>query len=115
MSETEKKKILVISDHPMAPSGVGKTGLLQRLMETMGENRQVTNLDYASTVDSMATGNVRHTGQKGYVYYPNIFGIRGPVILDDPQAIGSFFTELIYYAEQRAQYWISQGKSMMWT
>lgn len=32
----------------MAPSGLGKTGMMRRLMESMGDNRQITNFDYAS-------------------------------------------------------------------
>ena len=67
-----------------------------------------------SDVNEMITSMVRHTGQKGYVYYPNIFGIRGPVILNDPQAIGAYFTELIKFAEQTAQTWIAKAKHMMW-
>jgi len=74
-----------------------------------------TYLPYADAVEAMDTGMVRHFGQRGYVYYTNIFKIRGPVTLDDPQAVGHYFTELIAYAEERSHYWISQGKSMMWT
>jgi hypothetical protein len=32
----------------MAPAGVGKTGMMNRLMESMGEGRQVINMDYMS-------------------------------------------------------------------
>ena len=74
-----------------------------------------TNLPYASDVNAMVTSMVQHHGEKGYVYYPNIFGIRGPVRLIDPEAIGKFFTELISYAEERTQVWISKAKSMMWS
>jgi len=74
-----------------------------------------TNLPYADAVEAMDTGMVRHFGTPGYVYYPNIFGIRGRVTLMDPLAIGRYFTELIAYAEERSQYWISQGKAMMWS
>lgn len=74
-----------------------------------------TYLPYADAVEQMTTGMVRHSGQKGYVYYSNIFQIRGPVTLDDPQAVGHYFSMLIEYAEERAQYWISQGKAMMWS
>lgn len=69
-----------------------------------------TNLPYAGRVEGMETLNVRHTGEVGYVYYPNIFGIRGKVLLQDPSAVGHFFTELMKFAVDRAYFWVDQGK-----
>jgi len=60
-----------------------------------------TNLEYAEDVAQMTTSQVRHHGEKGYVYYPNIFGIRGKVILNDPQAIGYFWDKMIEFAKDR--------------
>lgn len=73
-----------------------------------------TNLPYAGDVNEMTTAMVRHQGEKGYVYYPNIYGIRGKVILMDPMAIGGYFTALLDYAESTALIWIAKAKGMMW-
>ena len=73
-----------------------------------------TNLPYASDVNDMVTSMVSHSGEKGYVYYANIFGIRGPVILNDPSAVGSFFTALLLFMEERAKIWIGKAESMVW-
>ena len=70
-----------------------------------------TNLPYAEDVNDMTTDMVQHSGETGYVYYPNIFGIRGKVRLNDPQAIGGFFTELMKYMEERTHTWIDIAKS----
>jgi len=61
-----------------------------------------TTIDYAEQVNAMNTAQVRHTGQIGYVYYWNPAGIRGRVILDDPRAIGNFWTHLLEFAKERA-------------
>lgn len=60
-----------------------------------------TNLAYAEKVAEMTTSQVRHSGEVGYVYYPNIFGIRGRVILDDPRAIGFFWDKMIEFAKEQ--------------
>lgn len=60
-----------------------------------------TTIDYAEQVNAMATSQVRHTGQIGYVYYWNPYNIRGRVILDDPRAIGNFWTHLLEFAKER--------------
>jgi hypothetical protein len=60
-----------------------------------------TNLPYAEDVNKMTTSQVRHHGQVGYVYYPNLFKIRGRVILNDPRAVGSFFDKLIEFTKER--------------
>lgn len=57
-----------------------------------------THLSYAEDVSDMSTMQVRHSGEKGYAYY---YGESGPIILDDPQAIGDFWEELIKYAQER--------------
>ena len=59
-----------------------------------------TNLEYAEDVSQMTTSQVRHHGEKGYVYYDNIFGIRGRVILDDPRAVGSFWDKMKDYTKE---------------
>ena len=60
-----------------------------------------TYLPYAEDVAQMTTSQVRHSGEVGYVYYPNKMGIRGRVILNDPQAIGFFWDKLITYAKEQ--------------
>lgn len=57
-----------------------------------------TNIDYAPKVAEMTTAQVRHSGEKGYAYY---YGEYGPIILDDPEAIGNFWEELMDYAQER--------------
>ena len=52
----------------MAPPGVGKTGILQRMLRTMGEERRVTNLDYASLYPEVM---LHHTVPEGHVTRPN--------------------------------------------
>ena len=59
-----------------------------------------TNLKYVEDVDDYTTSQVRHSGEVGYVYYPNIFGIRGKVILNDPRAIGGFWDKMIEFAKE---------------
>lgn len=68
-----------------------------------------SHVPYAEELEEMEDFNVQHFGERGYVYYPNRFGIRGPVVLYDPQAKGHYFTELVKYAQERAQVWISRG------
>jgi len=60
-----------------------------------------TNLEYVEAVDDYTTSQVRHRGEVGYVYYPNIFGIRGRVILNDPRAIGGFWDKMIDFAKEQ--------------
>ena len=57
-----------------------------------------TNIDYAPKVAEMSTGQVRHSGEKGYAYY---YGEHGPIILNDPEAIGDFWEVLMDYAQER--------------
>lgn len=54
-----------------------------------------THLDYADFVNDMTTSQVAHTGEIGYAYY---YGHYGRITLNDPNAIGSFFDEMINYA-----------------
>lgn len=70
-----------------------------------------SDLEYTSQLNEMATSQVRHAGEKGYVYYDNIFGIRGPILLYDPEAVGYFFDELEKYATQRIK--INLAKAIM--
>ena len=60
-----------------------------------------TNIDYAPDVAKMSTRQVRHSGEKGYAYY---YGESGPITLDDPQAIGNFWEELLDYAQERTMF-----------
>ena len=57
-----------------------------------------TDIQYAPDVADYSTRQVRHSGEKGYAYY---YGESGPIILDDPQAIGDFWEELLKYAKER--------------
>jgi hypothetical protein len=41
----------------MAPAGVGKTGIMNRLMESMREGRQVINMDYMSLYPEVTRPN----------------------------------------------------------
>lgn len=77
-----------------------------------------THLDYAEDVAAMSTMKVRHFGEKRYAYY---YSASGPIILDDPQAIGNFWEELIKYAQERCmnilqraidEYFVGTGKLM---
>ena len=60
-----------------------------------------TYLPYAEDVAQMTTSQVRHSGEVGYVYYPNKMGIRGRVILNDPRAIGFFWDKMMTFAKER--------------
>jgi len=57
-----------------------------------------TDIGYAQEVADMSTAQVRHSGEIAYAYY---YGKSGKIILDDPQAIGNFWKELIAYAQER--------------
>lgn len=52
----------------MAPAGVGKTGIMQRLMESMREERQVVNLDYMSLYPEIQ--RLHHVVPEGHVTRP---------------------------------------------
>ena len=60
-----------------------------------------TNIDYAPKVAEMTTGQVRHTGEIGYAGY---YGVTGPISLNDPEAIGNFWEELLKYADERTNF-----------
>lgn len=60
-----------------------------------------TNIDYAPDVADMSTRQVRHSGEKGYAYY---YGHHGKIDLNDPQAIGDFWDELMEYAQERTMF-----------
>ena len=60
-----------------------------------------TNIDYAPQVAEMTTAMVRHVNEVGYAYY---YGKSGKIILNDPQAIGNFWEELLEYAEERTMF-----------
>jgi len=60
-----------------------------------------TNINYAPDVADMSTRQVRHSGEKGYAYY---YGHHGKIDLNDPQAIGDFWDELMEYAQERTMF-----------
>ncbi|KKN18806.1 hypothetical protein LCGC14_0952100 [marine sediment metagenome] len=60
-----------------------------------------TNIDYAPQVAEMTTTMVRHVNEVGYAYY---YGKSGKILLNDPQAIGNFWEELLEYAEERTMF-----------
>jgi hypothetical protein len=70
-----------------------------------------TNLEYAAAVNQMSASQVRHHGEVGYVYYDNIFGKRGKIILSDPSAEGNFFDKLYEFAKQRVAVNLVQAKN----
>lgn len=57
-----------------------------------------TNIDYAPDVAEMSTSQVRHSGELAYAYY---YGKHGKIYLNDPEAIGNFWEELIDYSQER--------------
>ncbi len=77
-----------------------------------------THLTYAPDVADMSTSQVRHSGEIGYAYY---YKKSGRLVLDDPQAIGDFWNELMDYAQERTmsilqraidEYFAGTGKLM---
>lgn len=72
--------------------------LSSRVTDTALKLRYGTGVDYASYVNEMTTEQVRHHGEKGYAYY---YGHAGPIILNDPEAIGHFFDKMGEYAHER--------------
>ncbi len=60
-----------------------------------------THLEYAEDVAAMSTMQVRHSGEPGYAYY---YGHHGKIMLEDPQAIGNFWDELLKYAQERTMF-----------
>ena len=106
---TDTKKDLVIWIKSKVPKRTGQ--LRKDLIEWLdgstiskGILRVVmgTYLPYAEDVAQMSQAQVRHSGEIGYVYYPNKMGIRGRVILDDPRAVGYFWDKLMTFAKDRA-------------
>lgn len=60
-----------------------------------------TDIQYAPDVAEMSTRQVRHSGEKGYAYY---YGHHGKINLNDPQAIGDFWNELLEFAKDRCMF-----------
>lgn len=58
-----------------------------------------TNIDYAEAVNEMVTTQVRHMGEVVRVYYYGYHGEK--IVLNDPEAVGHFFDELLKYAKER--------------
>lgn len=78
-----------------------------------------TSIDYASKVNEMSTVQVQHdstdrehSGKKAYAYYYKHYG---PITLDDPEAIGSFFDALVEYAKERVFFNLAKMKSKYMT
>ena len=72
-----------------------------------------TNLPYAEDVNEFTTSQVRHNNEVGYVYYPNIFGIRGKVILNDPRAQGRFWDKMLDFAKERVDINLIRAKNQI--
>jgi len=68
-----------------------------------------THITYAEFVEEMSTSMVAHTNQWGYAYYG---GYHGKVLLNDPDAIGKFFTEMIKYSKERLEVNFAKAKAM---
>ena len=60
-----------------------------------------TDITYAPDVADMPTRIVRHSGEVAYAYY---YGHHGKIMLNDPQAIGDFWNELMEYAQERTMF-----------
>lgn len=98
-----------------------RTGQLRHMLKqwlkgsnvTKGVLRLVmgTNLPYAEDVAGFTTSQVRHNKEVGYVYYPNIFGVRGRVILNDPRAIGNFWEKMLEFAKERVDINLIKAKN----
>lgn len=71
-------------------SSTVKIGLMEIILGTL--------LPYAEDVAAMTTTQVRHSGEDGSAYY---YGNYGKIILDDPDAIGNFWVELLNYSRER--------------
>lgn len=86
-----------------------KLGILRIVLGIIG-----LSTGYVERVNKMGTMRVRHSGEIGYVYYPNPDGDppnqRGRVILWDPQAIGNFWENLITYVKDIAITTIARKK-----
>lgn len=68
-----------------------------------------THISYAKFVNEMTMATVRHVSEKGYAYYG---GHHGPIILNDPRAIGFFFAKMLEYAKERLEYNFVKAKAM---
>jgi hypothetical protein len=64
-------------------------------------------IEYAKFVNAMTTTQVAHGGEWGYAYY---HGYYGKIWLNDPEAIGHFFRELLFYAKERIQLNLREAK-----
>ena len=68
-----------------------------------------THISYAEFVNKMTTSMVRHVNQKDYAYYG---GHSGPIILNDPRAIGFFWQKLLEYAKERLEINYAKAKAL---
>ena len=71
-----------------------------------------TYIPYAAALNEFNTAQVRHAGEVGYVYYPNKPGIRGRVILWDPEAIGNYFGKLVEYTKNVVMKYATMGSNI---
>ena len=60
-----------------------------------------THVSYAPDVAEYTTEQVRHNKEVGYAYY---YKKSGRIILNDPEAIGDFWNELMKYANERTRF-----------
>jgi len=68
-----------------------------------------THISYAKFVNEMTMATVRHVNEVGYAYYG---GKSGKLILNDPRAIGQFYTKMVIYAKERLEYNFVKAKAM---
>lgn len=68
-----------------------------------------THISYAEFVNKMTTATVRHVNVKDYAYYG---GHHGPIILNDPRAIGFFWKKFLEYAKERLEINYAKAKAM---
>lgn len=68
-----------------------------------------THVTYAEFVNQMTMSTVRHVGELGYAYYG---GHHGPIILNDPRAIGFFWNKLLEYAKERLEINFVKAKAL---
>ena len=59
-----------------------------------------THISYAEFVNNMMTSQVAHEGEWGTAYYG---GYHGKIFLNDPNAVGWFFVQMIEYAKKRLE------------
>ena len=97
-------------------TGALRQNLLLNLNASAVVNTQMklilgTSINYADRVNDMPTAWVRHYNTTREHSGAKAYGPSGiPITLDDPQAVGHFWDELLDYAEERVQINLSKMK-----